>query len=197
MSTTTCPNCQAQVPADAAFCDQCGTPLKGESGQAIPVPGICPNCRAAVGYDDQFCDNCGHALLPAPGFPESPQRPAETMTGANSGPAGPLAPHLLVQPAGTVLTLSPDQEAHIIGREDPASGSYPDVDLVPFGGEEGGVSRRHARISRQEEKFFIEDLNSVNYTFVNKQRIGVGVAYPLQDGDEIRLGRVLMWFKAR
>lgn len=87
------------------------------------------------------------------------------------------------------MGLAPNQDSYVIGREDPASSSYPDIDLVPFGGEEGGVSRRHAQITRRDDQYFIEDLNSVNYTFVNKRKIAVGVAQPLRDGDEIRLGR--------
>lgn len=215
MNTITCPSCKAQVMA-AAFCDNCGASL---SEQVEAVPGICPNCHAAVQVDDLFCDNCGHDLFPASGFPESPQRPAgePVESGSDSARSKPeytdvegdivlrgehipaaipaMAPRLLVQPAGTSLTLSPDKEAYVIGREDPASDSYPDVDLVPFGGEEGGVSRRHARIIRDGRQFFIEDLNSVNYTFVNKQKIPEGAAHPIHDGDEIRLGRVLLRFK--
>lgn len=105
------------------------------------------------------------------------------------------APRLLVLPAGTAIKLDPDQDDYVIGRVDPASGSYPDVDLVPFGGEEGGVSRRHAKISRVGQGFIIKDLNSVNYTFVNKHKIGTGMAHELKDGDEIRLGRVLLRFR--
>ena len=36
---------------------------------------------------------------------------------------------------GHVLALTPEQDSYVIGRVDPASGSYPEVDLVPFGGQ--------------------------------------------------------------
>jgi pSer/pThr/pTyr-binding forkhead associated (FHA) protein len=129
-------------------------------------------------------------LEPASGFPVSPQVPAQEPT----EPASPK-PRLLVQPAGIELNLPVDKDVYVIGREDPASGSYPEVDLVPYGGEEGGVSRRHAQITRSGQDYFIEDLNSVNYTFVNRQKIPASEPYPLRDGDEIRLGRVLLRFK--
>lgn len=195
MNTTTCPNCQAVVPAAAAFCDQCGSPL-GEGVPVITLRQVCPNCQAAVGPEDQFCDQCGAALPTASGFPQSPQRPAEASAAPAPDAPAPAGPRLLVQPNDTVVVLASNQDVYVIGREDPASGSYPDIDLVPFGGEEGGVSRRHAQITRRDGQYFIEDLNSVNYTFVNKRKIAVGVAHPLRDGDEIRLGRVLMRFQA-
>ena len=195
MNTTTCPNCQAQVPAAAAFCDQCGSPLSGEGVPVITLREVCPSCQAAVGPEDQFCDQCGAALPTASGFPQSPQRPADVPSGPHAA-ALPTGPRLAIQPNGAVVSLAPGHDSYVASREDPASGSYPDIDLVPFGGEEGGVSRRHAQITRRDDQYFIEDLNSVNYTFVNKRKIAVGVAHPLRDGDEIRLGRVLMRFQA-
>ena len=57
------------------------------------------------------------------------------------------------------------------------------------------VSRKHACIYFDNGQFFIEDLNSVNYTFVNRQKIPVGAPYPIHDGDDIRLGRVLLRFR--
>lgn len=162
----------------------------------ITLREVCPNCQAAVGPEDQFCDQCGAALPTASGFPQSPQRPAEANDALSVGVVAPPGPRLIIQPNGTLVGLAPNQDSYVIGREDPASSSYPDIDLVPFGGEEGGVSRRHAQITRRDDQYFIEDLNSVNYTFVNKRKIAVGVAQPLRDGDEIRLGRVLMRFQA-
>lgn len=185
MDTITCPNCGVQSPEGVAFCDNCGAPLPS---------GTCPNCHATVRAGDNYCDNCGHLL-------REPTTPAEPLVVAyddiepdvDHNPV--IIPRLLVMPAGNVLSLIPGQDTYIIGRIDPASGSYPDVDLVPFGGEEGGVSRRHAQISRSGDQFFIEDLNSVNYTFLNKEKLAAEAIQPLQDGDEIRLGRVLLRFK--
>ena len=62
-------------------------------------------------------------------------------------------------------------------------------------GDDHHQVHRHAQITRRDDRYFIEDLNSVNYTFVNKHKIAVGNPFPLQDGDEIRLGRVLLRFK--
>jgi len=58
------------------------------------------------------------------------------------------------------------------------------------------VSRRHAKVAQEGDRFYIWDMNSVNYTWVNEQRVprslseGVDLeeAVPLHDGDIIRLG---------
>jgi len=186
MSTITCPNCSAQALEGAAFCDNCGAPLPAA---------ICPNCLHSVRPDNYYCDHCGQALREPVPLSNEPLVVSYTDIDPDEALTGSPAPHLLVLPAGNILVLAPEQNAYVIGRVDPASGSYPDVDLVPFGGEEGGVSRRHAQITHTDNRFYIEDLNSVNYTFVNKHKIAIGAAHLLEDGDEIRLGRVLLRFK--
>lgn len=47
-----CPNCKAQLSADAKFCDHCGTKLGRK----------CPNCGAVVKPDSAFCSECGEKL---------------------------------------------------------------------------------------------------------------------------------------
>jgi len=78
----------------------------------------------------------------------------------------------------------------VLGRLDATRGVFPDVDLTPDGGLEGGVSRRHARVHQQKSQFFIEDLGSANGTFLNGQRLTPYLPHPLRDGDEVQLGRV-------
>jgi pSer/pThr/pTyr-binding forkhead associated (FHA) protein len=78
----------------------------------------------------------------------------------------------------------------VLGRLDATRGVFPDVDLTPDGGLEGGVSRRHARVHQQKTQFFIEDLGSANGTFLNGQRLTPYLPHPLRDGDEVQLGRV-------
>jgi pSer/pThr/pTyr-binding forkhead associated (FHA) protein len=83
----------------------------------------------------------------------------------------------------------------IIGREDPVSGHFPDIDLTDHGGDEGGVSRKHARIYTESGQFYIEDLKSVNFTYVNRQKLPPRQPQPLNNGDEIRLGNVKLTFQ--
>jgi len=53
------------------------------------------------------------------------------------------------------------------------------------------VSRRHAEIRCQGEKFFLADLSSSNGTFVNNQRVD---EKELASGDQVQLGRTVMLF---
>ena len=100
-----------------------------------------------------------------------------------------------MQPGGVELPLPQGQEI-IIGREDPFSGVFPDIDLTPHGAEEGGVSRRHLRIRRIATGYTAEDLNSTNYTFVNRVQLKPGQPVALADGDELRAGRIRMFFRS-
>jgi pSer/pThr/pTyr-binding forkhead associated (FHA) protein len=93
------------------------------------------------------------------------------------------------------LPLPTDKGEIIIGREDPVSHIFPEVDLTPFGGESGGVSRQHARIQHTNDQWTISDLNSTNFTHVDGKRIEPNVAVPLYDGVQIRFGRISMVFK--
>lgn len=99
-----------------------------------------------------------------------------------------------MQGTSAVLNFPPGKAEIIIGREDPVSGIFPEVDLTDHGGDEGGVSRRHARIFMQGAQVFIEDLNSTNYTYVNQQRLTPGQPHPLNNGDEVRVGQVKLNF---
>jgi pSer/pThr/pTyr-binding forkhead associated (FHA) protein len=83
----------------------------------------------------------------------------------------------------------------LIGREDAVSNIFPDVDLTPHGGEEGGVSRMHARIFVENSQYMLEDENSTNFTFLNRQKLTAKTPAALHDNDEIKLGRVLLRFK--
>lgn len=80
-----------------------------------------------------------------------------------------------------------------IGRSDPSLGVVPDLDLSHEGPEAIWVSRRHARIFYHDGHFYIEDLGSTNGTYLNNKRLVSGLPYALQDGDELRLGRLIAY----
>jgi len=82
-----------------------------------------------------------------------------------------------------------------IGRLDAASATFPDLDLTSYGGLERGVSRRHAKITRQGQEIFIEDLGSVNGTFLNGKRLTPYLQHPLASGDEIQMGKLVLYIR--
>lgn len=48
------------------------------------------------------------------------------------------------------------------------------------------VSKYHARITKEQDQFFIEDLNSTNGTYINEKSIN---RLALRDEDEITIGK--------
>ena len=136
----------------------------------------CPACGSEIEAGDVFCSACGYTLQAAPA-------PAPASAPAAAGP------RLVMADSGAEIPLPAGGEI-FVGREDPVSGIYPQVDLTPHGGEEGGVSRQHARFIVEGGSYFVEDLDSTNFTFVNKQKLAPKTRQGVGDGDEIRFGRV-------
>lgn len=81
---------------------------------------------------------------------------------------------------------------YIIGRSDEKKLHIPDIDLSDYDGLKKGVSRRHAVLVRYEGLAHIIDLNSSNGTFVNGERLQPDTPYPLEQGDEVRFGSLLV-----
>ena len=192
-------------PDGSAFCDECGEPLASAPvaadatppPPAQPVPAaasagsqVCPSCGSINAAGEAFCSNCG-SMLGAPA-------PEPAGAAANGGAAAPaataLTARLIVEADNQEFDLS-GKDNIVIGREDAVSNIYPDVDLTPHGGEDGGVSRLHARIFYDNGQYMLEDENSTNFTFLNRQKLAGKTPTALHDNDEIRLGRVLLRFK--
>ncbi len=100
----------------------------------------------------------------------------------------------LVLADGSEIVLPPGKSEYIIGREDPVSNIFPEIDLTPYGGELGGVSRQHAKIVHIGNQWSIVDLNSTNHTRVNGQRIEPQTPIPLSDGTKLQFGRLVATF---
>jgi pSer/pThr/pTyr-binding forkhead associated (FHA) protein len=104
-------------------------------------------------------------------------------------------PEKLVHAAsGTRFPLSAGSET-TIGRKDPVTGIYPDVDLTSVDTLRS-VSRRHAKIYRRGVKFFVGDeIGTMNPTFVNTRKVDTGVPAEIRPGDALRFGVVEMTFE--
>jgi serine/threonine protein kinase len=87
---------------------------------------------------------------------------------------------------------SSNQSELIVGRAH--KNMVPDIDLEPYGGTKAGVSRRHGRLLRKDNRWFVEDMGSTNGTFVNGVRLAPNKLTALQKGDVIRFGQIELEF---
>jgi FHA domain len=215
----TCESCRTENLDGAQYCDECGRPLAARSSAAgataadaqgpppdATPPDAPPHRPGAWAADSQP----PHAASGASGengsraplvFPEA----SAARAAAHAGPAAAPTEQRAPLPAHALLTINRghsagkqfpvhEDEAYI-GRWDADSGIFPDVDL-DADDPEAKVSRRHARITRRGEQYFIEDLGSTNGTFVNRgRRLLPGDRQPLSDGDEIIIGKTFLKFR--
>ncbi len=175
MSTPTrCSRCGRDNDAKFAFCLECGQPLAREEAP----PAACGACGAPLQPGFRFCGLCGKPV--AAGVAATPRPPL---------PLGaPPAPAPVPSPARIRLSLvrndglpgaafSLDKDEAICGRTEG------DVRLP----EDSTVSPRHARFTVASGTLRVEDLGSVNGTFVRlkePRRLAVG--------EELRVGRQLL-----
>lgn len=106
--------------------------------------------------------------------------------------------NLIVQVRGSQDTFIFDAgtvEELVIGRFDPDTQTSPQIDLEQFGGTEKGVSRRHATIIRRDGSLNIVDAGSHNGTYLNGQKLVAHQPRILRDGDDIRLGYLVLRIK--
>ena len=142
----------------------------------------CKECQMENIEGALFCEECGAKLEEKP---EVLVTDAET-TGAKL---------VFASSEGNTLDI-PEKDEVMIGREDPISEVFPDVDLTSLGGMEKGVSRKHAVIHHAGADYTVEDMGSTNGTFVNKKRIQPHAPETIKSGDEVRFGKLSLSVKA-
>ncbi|HEY0049535.1 MAG TPA: FHA domain-containing protein, partial [Pyrinomonadaceae bacterium] len=91
-----------------------------------------------------------------------------------------------------------EKDTSLIGRRDPMSNIFPEVDLSKFD-PQTKISRRHARIWREGDKFLIEDLGSSNGTILLTKQSDPVRLLPQQPralahGDKLKLGDTTLHF---
>ena len=93
----------------------------------------------------------------------------------------------------------PLERAILLGRVDPATNVFPEIDLSDHGTLAKSISRRHAQISKQQDVVTVEDLASVNGTYINGRRLSPYLPEPVNDGDILHLGKlpIIVKFKRR
>ena len=205
-----CPNCQTENPDGALFCEACGYDFTTGAMPRDPSGG---GLEGDLGAD--VGDEFGHSA-PGGGPAEGP--------GAGASTAGAVATatavRALPEEASTSFEwlaevwVDPDwyqtQEAEdpcpspglptimplrhrsvLLGRVSTSKNTRPEIDLS----SDPGVSRRHAQLTTDGTRWFVEDLGSSNGTFVGPasgplpaQPIAVGPKAELGDDDRLYVG---------
>jgi hypothetical protein len=154
----------------------------------------CPSCGRANRLGDAYCFSCGTLLNVTSPQTRNLERADEDLAQVGQAHFGKGSILLLhVQGAERPIALKMHQRPEVIlGRTSNATDSRPEVDLSPFKAAEMGVSRAHARLRYQDDSVTVTDLGSVNHTYINGQQLHAQEVRVLRDGDEIRLGRLMM-----
>src|SRR5260221_123841 len=185
-----CHSCQTANLDTSRFCDECGTRLV--AAQAVEQP------EAPAYVPPQSVNSVPRPVsVTSIGVPPMPFEPDEgappLVSGANSSVAHASLTIERGDSPGTEFRLVNDEST--IGRWDADNGVFPDVDLDAHDSD-AKVSRRHARIVRNNGSYFIEDLGSTNGTYVNRgRRLLPGNAQILNDGDEVIVGKTFLRFQ--
>ncbi|MBR1930863.1 MAG: FHA domain-containing protein [Lachnospiraceae bacterium] len=93
--------------------------------------------------------------------------------------------HRLYTPEGQIVAQL-DNTSYTIGKK------RGEVEIVV---EDVSISRMHARIVKEQEAIYVEDLNSTNGTFKNGLRLQPYEKRKLEEGDEIKLGKIILIFR--
>lgn len=159
------------------FCEECGKRLNTKQTNPTTIPTF----TRAVAADEALGISPDVSSIPAP---------VDSTRSAVWGTAQlthKSTVHLRFLHTDRILDL-PISGKVVIGRADPSSASQPDIDLVPFGALQHGVSRLHASIELRYDSLIICDLGSSNGTYVNNLRLPPHQPHLLRDRDEIRFG---------
>jgi protease PrsW len=150
------------------YCQECGShgaagSICSRCGSRLPEVNdlfLCPVCDTRQRPGARFCARCG-ANLKMPALENLDNR----------------AHFVSVSPAGE------ERIAFILNRSDIQVGRTLNNEFVI---EHPSVSKRHARVTAGDQNFELEDLGSMNGTFVNGKRVSKAM---LEDGCEVRFGR--------
>jgi hypothetical protein len=153
----------------------------------------CPECGFVNPEGANYCQKCGAFL----GRPEG-EEDSSTVTyrvNEETGEYQPVDIDEEVGKAGAALVIrsgggragesfTVDQDRMSIGRTPDAAVFLDDVT----------VSRNHALLVRRSDGLYIDDLGSLNGTYVNRRRIE---SHRLDDGDEIQIGKYKLSYLER
>jgi pSer/pThr/pTyr-binding forkhead associated (FHA) protein len=144
----------------------------------------CPECGFVNAEGANYCQKCGAFLAE-----RESGKPGDTTEAYQVDEAGELRPVDLEQVTGEGATLAIRSGGGRAGEIFNASGDRmtigrsPDAEIFL---DDVTVSRNHALLVRRRDGLYIDDLGSLNGTYVNRRRIE---SHKLQNGDELQVGK--------
>jgi pSer/pThr/pTyr-binding forkhead associated (FHA) protein len=142
----------------------------------------CPECGWVNSEGANYCQKCG-------AFLGDVQQESDDTTAAwqldETGDIRPVDPEVVAE-EGTLVIRSgggrSGETFQIVG-EQMRIGRSPDAEVFL---DDVTVSRNHALLVRRRDGPYIDDLGSLNGTYVNRRRIE---SHKLVDGDELQIGK--------
>jgi hypothetical protein len=206
-----CPNCGTANVAEALFCESCGYDFTtGSMPRPLTPPQPAADVEATPTAPEGSASPAGGAPsggTPAGGAPSegTPAGGAPSGGTPSAGTAFSWVAELWIDPAWYEAQDSPDplpspglpatiplrHSSVLVGRASRSRNIAPDVDC----GADSGVSRRQSQLTTDGSRWFVEDLESANGTFIGRASgtlpedpIPVGVKRELEPDDRIYLG---------
>ena len=147
----------------------------------------CPECGFQNPESANYCSKCGALLVKDEGGAETTQTYTPEEITDEEGPLDEIAAE---GPALVVRSGGGRAGEHFIPQGDRTTiGRSPDNDIFL---DDVTVSRKHAVVLQSGGELRIEDLGSLNGTFVNRRRIDS--ATRLESGDEVQIGKYRLSF---
>ncbi|GAA5150644.1 hypothetical protein GCM10023340_28160 [Nocardioides marinquilinus] len=203
---TVCPSCSTANPADALFCENCGYDfttgaMPRPPTPVMPPPSAPPGPSASPGSPPSGTPSSVPPPTPATGATSpSPAATTPPPVPASANPSPALAEPWVAEvwidpdwyadqqstdrlPSPGLPTVVPlRQSSLLIGRASRSRGILPDLDL----GSDPGISRRHAQLTGDGTRWFVEDLGSSNGTYVGGA-LGVLPRAPVPQGQRVEV----------
>ncbi len=151
----------------------------------------CPECGFANADGANYCQRCGAFIVSS----ETP--PGATTATYRVGETGELEELALEEVVARGATLVIRAGGGRAGETFPLKGERltvgrrPDSDIFL---DDVTVSRDHAVIVARGDEHYLDDLGSLNGTYVNRRRIE---SHRLSDGDELQIGKYKLAFLSR
>jgi pSer/pThr/pTyr-binding forkhead associated (FHA) protein len=152
----------------------------------------CNQCGHRNPGGSNFCSSCG-AVLARSG--EDNRTTIKFLPGGSAG--GTTEEEFSVPidevPEGLgllVVKRGPNAGSWFVLRELTSAGRHPESDIIL---DDVTVSRRHVEFVRGPDGYLVRDVDSLNGTYVNRERVQEG---RLRNGDEVQIGRYRLVFLA-